>query len=155
MSLLFIQHAYTQITVNYSLINKKLTIYGNIVDAKGEPIAYANIVFINLKTEKTIGTISSEDDGRFSSELSSGEYILEVSVLGYSKYIKRYTLTSDIKLPGIVLRDQNQQLDEVVIKAEISKNIEHSATNIMVNIQNDSLFKKCLFHTLKDQLLSL
>lgn len=55
MSLLFIQHAYTQITVNSSLINKKLTIYGNIVDAKGEPIAYANIVFINLKQIKRLG----------------------------------------------------------------------------------------------------
>ncbi|MBO3099747.1 carboxypeptidase-like regulatory domain-containing protein [Gelidibacter pelagius] len=115
---------------------------GSIIDVKGEPISYANIVFVNLKTEEKVGTISSEDDGKFSIELSSGEYILEVSVLGYSKYIKRYSLTLDIKLPDIVLRDQNQQLDEVMIKAEISKNIEHTATSIMVNIQNDSLFKQ-------------
>lgn len=141
--LLFHQCVYTQISIKVPTTQtKKVTIKSRVVDTQNEPIPFANIVFINLETENKIGVISNEADGTFTIELPSGDYILEVSVLGYSKHIKKYTFTADTLLADIILYEQNEQLDEVLIKADISKNIKHSATSMTVNIQNDSLYKK-------------
>lgn len=141
--LLFHQCVHTQISIKVPTTQtKKVTIKSRVVDTQNEPIPFANIVFINLETENKIGVISNEADGTFTIELPSGDYILEVSVLGYSKHIKKYTFTADTLLADIILYEQNEQLDEVLIKADISKNIKHSATSMTVNIQNDSLYKK-------------
>ncbi|GAA3650281.1 outer membrane beta-barrel family protein [Flavivirga jejuensis] len=143
ISLLLIQQAHTQINPDSFESNKNIIIVrSKILDTKNAYIPYANIVFINLKTEDKAGVISNEDDGVFSIELIPGEYIVQISVLGYSKYTKNYHFFKDTVLKDIVLQEQNEQLDEVIIKGDISKNIKHSATSMTINIQNDTLYKK-------------
>lgn len=135
-------HAQTELNLTMDSNTKKILVSGKVTTISKEPIPYAHVVFINLKTEEELGLVSNENEGYFSVELPSGEYIVQVSVLGYSKYTEKYHFLKDTVLPDIILKEQNEQLDEVIIKADISKNIKHSATSMIVNIQNDSLYKK-------------
>ncbi|WP_299671889.1 outer membrane beta-barrel protein [uncultured Polaribacter sp.] len=138
--LIIIQHLCGQSQKSVSIEVFKIS--GKVTDVKNQPIPNAHIVFTHIKTEKKLGVISNQDNGKFSIELISGEYIVQVTALGFLTYTEKYKILKNTILKDIVLKEKAEQLDEVVIKADLSKNIKHSATGMTINIQNDSLYKK-------------
>lgn len=121
---------------------KKLTVSSIVTDSAGQYMPFASVVFTNQKTGKKTGITTNESDGSFSVEIPPGEYLIESSFIGFIKYTQNHSFIKDTVLPDIILKEKNIQLDEVIIRAEMEKSIEHNANGMTFNVKNDSLYKK-------------
>ncbi|KDN55540.1 TonB-dependent receptor domain-containing protein [Flavobacterium seoulense] len=112
------------ITILQATAQKKLvTISGIIKDSNSKmAVPYANIVLKSSKDQKMLfGTVSG-DDGRFSiGAVNSGNYILEVSVIGFktkSKALFIGTLSDYLDLGNIEIDEDINTLSEVIVTAK-------------------------------------
>ena len=65
-------------------------ISGSLVDEKGNPVSFANVVLLSSKDSSFVqGTISNEQ-GIFSIDQTSGNNILRISCLGFIPVTKAY-----------------------------------------------------------------
>lgn len=101
-------------------------LWGVIIDAKTKtPLEYATISVINKKTNGILKGIVTNTKGKFdiSIDKEKKDYYLLIEFLGYkSKFIKTLDLTKDkINLGKILIQSEENQLEEVVIRAETSK----------------------------------
>lgn len=101
----------------------KVTISGLVKDAASKaPLSFVNIVF-KLPTDSSLvtGTITDEN-GRFSaSELNSGTYILELSLVGYRSKVQNVEvgkLSPFLDLGILELQEDALQLNEVVVSGK-------------------------------------
>ena len=110
----------------------KFTISGYIKDAEtGEDLIGATVYVQELKS----GTTSNEY-GFYSITLSSGEYSLLFSYLGYESYEKIINLNDNLTL-NVELRTQNQELSGVVITEKaLNENVTQTEmSSIKMNIK--------------------
>lgn len=124
-------------------------ISGNIKDAKtNENLVGVSVYVSDLK----IG-VSTNHDGNFKIEnIRNGKYIIEISLVGYNKYIQEINLIKDTQLL-IALNQSIAELNEVVVTAvtrttelkrspviikSIDKNLrnQNSATNLIDALKN-------------------
>ncbi|WP_435138537.1 TonB-dependent receptor domain-containing protein [Formosa sp. A9] len=129
---------------------------GKIIDANlKEPLAYVNVVLKNSNTtnEFVAGVITNEE-GVFTLEsVSSGNYYLEVSFIGYKTHT--YTIyvganSEYLDLGTISLEEDVSQLDEVVITSKkdavnskmdkktyaVSANISQNGGSVLQSLKN-------------------
>lgn len=95
----------TPVVSSTQQVGKKIT--GTILDETGLPIIGANVV----EKGTTNGTIT-DMDGKFSINVSSGDAILVVSYIGY---IEQQLSVNKQKDWSLVLKEDLQNLDEVVV----------------------------------------
>ena len=92
------------------------SVNGAVRDSAGTGIIYATI---KLTSSRDTLTTRTDVDGNFSfSNVKSSQFILSVSNLGYSDFVKRYLYaetTNPIKVDPIILRSKSNLLKEVVI----------------------------------------
>lgn len=95
-------------------------ISGKIVDAKGEPLAFANVVLLYRQDSAFVkGTVSGED-GRFTIDSPCNGGIIKVTSVGYK------TIFKDCKgenVGVIKMEEDSKMLGEVVIKSSLPKTI--------------------------------
>ena len=101
-----------------SLMAQNIT--GKVVDAKGEPLAFANVVLLNRQDSAFVkGTVSGED-GRFSIDSSCNGGIIKVTSVGYKTICKDCTGEN----VGIIkMEEDSKMLGEVVVKSHLPKTI--------------------------------
>ncbi|MDN5286356.1 MAG: Outer rane receptor protein mostly Fe transport [Mucilaginibacter sp.] len=120
---------------------------GKIVDDKGQPLPGATI---SLKNGSFQRGIVSDSNGEFSlTHVPEGEYAMEVSMVGFARYVKLVTVNADNKNIAITLIPVAANLSEVVVigygtqqKASLtssvetvsSKEIENRAVPSVLNI---------------------
>ncbi len=93
--------------------SSKVTLSGSIKDSEsGEALIGATII-----AKAGVGAVA-DVDGNFSVALPKGDYVLEVSMLGYSKFTQKVKLYSNKKLE---FKLENMVLDEVEVVADIAK----------------------------------
>lgn len=95
-------------------------ISGKIVDAKGEPLAFANVVLLNRQDSTFVNGAVSGENGCFSIDSSCSGGILKVTSVGYK------TIFKDCKgenVGVIKMEEDSKKLDEVVIKSSLPKTI--------------------------------
>ena len=63
-------------------------ISGKIVDAKGEPLAFANVVLLNRQDSAFVNGAVSGENGGFSIDSSCSVGILKVTSVGYKTIFK-------------------------------------------------------------------
>ncbi|KIC00780.1 TonB-dependent receptor domain-containing protein [Flavobacterium sp. PL02] len=122
---------------------KTVTISGIIKDKTLKTsIPYVNIVLKSSKNQSFIAGTVSNEEGRFTlSNINSGNYILEISFLGYktknqSLYVG--TLSEFLDLSNIELEEDINTLNEVVVKAsktdEVSAKMDKKVFSVADNI---------------------
>ena len=95
-------------------------ITGKVVDAKGEPLAFANVVLLNRQDSAFVkGTVSGED-GRFSIDSSCNGGIIKVTSVGYKTICKDCT-GENVEI--IKMEEDSKMLGEVVVKSHLPKTI--------------------------------
>lgn len=100
-------------------------IFGSVVDVNTKvPLEYSTILLKNKKTNATIGGLSDEK-GKFNIEnISFGEYILEISYLGYDAYTNENINLSPnntfINLGEVKMRESANELEVVEVVGEKS-----------------------------------
>ena len=63
-------------------------ITGKVTDAKGEPLAFANVVLLNRKDSAFVKGTISDEFGRFSIDASCNGGIIKVTSVGYKTICK-------------------------------------------------------------------
>lgn len=92
---------------------------GKVVNGKGEPLPYVNVILLNAQDSAFVkGTISNEN-GYFSLETASNKGILKLSAVGYQALF--VTLAEKKGLGEITLTDDSYELSAVVVKAKLPK----------------------------------
>jgi outer membrane receptor protein involved in Fe transport/5-hydroxyisourate hydrolase-like protein (transthyretin family) len=135
---------------------QNVTLSGKILDANlKEPIAYVNVVLKNNNTnnEFVAGVITNEN-GVFTMEnVASGNYLIEVSFIGYKTYSNTIYVGANseyLDLGIIALEEDVSQLDEVVITSKkeaignkmdkktyaVSANISQSGGTVLQSLKN-------------------
>ena len=104
---------------------------GQVVDEAGSPIEFATVVLL-AKGEQAAGT-TTDEAGRFSFAVGSGNYTLSVQHLSYETYSKEGELTEGIDLGTIVLKSSAQKIDEVVVKGQL---VRREADRFVVDVAN-------------------
>lgn len=101
----------------FFMYSQEGSIMGKVTDAEG-PVAFASVVL----SEKNTGTLTDKNGDFKITGIAKGDYILEVSYMGYKTYKKKITITEnrDVRL-NIILETGDQQLDEIVITGLASK----------------------------------
>ena len=98
------------------------SISGTLIDElTDEPVAEANIRILAQKDSTFVTGKASERDGSFSIPLGNGDYIVNISYIGYAEIFKDTTVTSrtpNVRLGTITLRDDNLLLDDAIVTAK-------------------------------------
>ena len=122
--------------------NAKVTLSGMVKDgATKSPLSFVTVMFKLAKDSSLIsGTISNEE-GRFSAtDLSSGTYILELSLVGYRRMVQNIEvgkLSSFLDLGVIELQEDAIQLGEVVVSGqqdEVSSRMDKKTFSLADNL---------------------
>ncbi len=104
--------------------DKEILVSGLLVEAgTSQPIPYATIVLKNKSNDTTILGAITNDQGVFEMRTEKKDFYIEISFMGF-KTIRLQDfkiLGNEVSLGTIKLFQDNQMLDEVVVRGEISK----------------------------------
>lgn len=104
--------------VNIVFAQQKYTISGTLKDASNGETLFGATVFLK---GTNLGTTTNEY-GFYSLTAPAGNYTLNISYVGYNSVKKQIQLTKNIKF-STELKEDSNQLDEIVITAEESKKV--------------------------------
>lgn len=97
------------------------TLSGKIIDKNtGEVIPAATIRILDPEDSTLVTGTSSSDEGTFLIPIKQGNYIAQVSFMGYAPYFQEFALSTSqsvIRLDTIALQEQSILLGEAVITA--------------------------------------
>ena len=120
-------------TVHSTMQQKQRTIKGTVSDEYGEPLIGVSV----LVQGTTTGTIT-DIDGNYTLEILNDEAVLEFSYIGYQKISLRVAGASSF---NIKMKEDAQQLNEVVVTAMGIERKEKSLTYATQQVKGDELMK--------------
>ena len=95
-------------------------ITGKVMDAKGEPLAFANVVLLNRTDSAFVKGAMSGEDGSFVIDSSCNGGIIKVTSVGYKTVCK----DCEGENVGIIkMEEDSETLGEVVVKSSLPKTI--------------------------------
>ena len=95
-------------------------ITGKVMDTKGEPLAFANVVLLNRTDSAFVKGAVSGEDGSFVIDTSCNGGIIKVSSVGYKTVCKDCTGEN----VGIIkMEEDSKMLGEVVVKSSLPKTV--------------------------------
>lgn len=95
-------------------------IKGKIVDEKGEPLAFANVVLLNRQVSAFVKGVVSGEDGHFAIDSACNNGIIKVTSVGYKTAWKDCTGEN----AGVIkMVADSKVLGEVVVKSSLPKTI--------------------------------
>ena len=106
------------VTIGHSQNSKDFLVQGRVVDAIDQsPLSYASVGVFNLNKELQSGGIT-DDNGFFEFNLSQGKFILQTDYISYDTFTKEINVTAPIDLGTLSLSQNQEALDEVLVRAE-------------------------------------
>lgn len=112
--------------------------------ANAQAVEFANVALIDPATKKPVNGAVADDKGKFTiSKIATGNYIVEVSFIGYGTKRIPVSITDkrkDIELGNIAIASNDKVLKEVVIEGQ--KNlVEEKVDRTIYNAENDQTSK--------------
>ncbi|MEP5340441.1 MAG: TonB-dependent receptor [Algibacter sp.] len=104
-------------------ISQNIKIKGKAIEQESkQPLAYATVLIKDKTSKANIKGAMTLDDGSFTIETETHNFYLEISYLGFiTKSINEFVLKNNtIDLGIISLSEDAEQLDQVVVQAEVS-----------------------------------
>ena len=95
-------------------------IKGKIVDEKGQPLAFANVVLLNRQDSAFVKGVVSGEDGHFAIDSPCNNGIIKVSSVGY-KTVCKDCVGENMGIVKMVT--DTKMLGEVVVKSSLPKTI--------------------------------
>lgn len=105
---------------------QQLKVKGSILESNTQqPVPYATVAVKSLESQTLISGTTSDENGLFEMVIDSPNVVFEVSFMGYLPVsISEFkVLNNQIDLGIIFLQEDAEQLDEVVVKGEVSKTV--------------------------------
>lgn len=125
------------------------SISGKITAENNESIPFANVILHQKKSTKNPKGTVSKDNGQFNFEnISEGVYYIEISVLGFKiKKSNEFNLSAN-KTIDFVLKEENENLDEVEIIAKRPV-IRQTAEKLIVDLEKSEMTNASLKDVVK------
>ena len=98
-------------------------ILGKVVESDGrQPVEFATVLVADKESDKAITGVTTIEDGTFEIKVSHSNFYVEVSFIGFvSQRIEDFSIEDGvINLNTIILKVNNQNLDEITVTAERS-----------------------------------
>lgn len=128
---------------------QEFSISGNVMDEKGLPIPFANIILMSQKDSTIVKGTSTDDDGNFIiNQLDKTHYSFKISYIGYKDYLKEISVDKDIVLGTVTLMEDIQSLDEVSLVFK-RPTFKREADKLVFNIENTALTEGTMLQVLK------
>ena len=113
---------------------------GTVKDgADGSPVPYATAALLRPDSSAITGIITG-DDGKFVlANVAAGNYLLQVSFIGYNKEYRQVNVPAQSELGDINLTESATRMDEVVITADrplVVNRADRYVVNVSGNIQS-------------------
>lgn len=132
-----------------TIIAQSYSVSGRVVDAKNSPISYANIILLSKQDSTVVSGASSEDNGSFKfKSITSGEYILKTSFIGYRTVFQNLNINSHITIGAIVLEDDLEALETINI-AYKKPTVERKADRLVFKVAETALTEGSILDVLK------
>jgi len=103
--------------------NQKVEITGTVLDSNSQnPVEFATVMIGDKNTKAAITGVTTELDGTFKVETNTAEFFIEISFIGFvNKTITEFSITNGkVNLGTILISENNNELEEVVVRAEKS-----------------------------------
>ncbi|WP_108803729.1 carboxypeptidase-like regulatory domain-containing protein [Aquimarina sp. Aq107] len=110
--------------------NKKFKLLGHIINRQSNKPISNSIIVVN---GKDVG-VETDNNGFYEVELTKGSNLIEVNAMGMENVKKRVILYNNGRL-NFSLNESVEQLDEVILEAEVNKNVEEVVTKTEINVQ--------------------
>jgi len=122
-----------------ALISQNASVEGQVVDLDNNPISYVNVVLYKKGAKTPFKGTSTDEEGFFiiNNLEEEGDY-LEFSIIGFSTVTKSITLPGEINLGKIILTENQEVLDEAVIRVK-SPTIKREPGKLIFNVEETSL----------------
>ncbi|GGG37072.1 TonB-dependent receptor [Bizionia arctica] len=120
------------------------------MDIENNPIYFANAVLLSVEDSTAIKGTSTNDKGFFEiKNVKESNYLLKISFIGYSDFNKTVTVsTQDLSLGVVILKENNESLDEVNIVAN-KPTIKKEADKLVFGVENTALSEGSLLQVVK------
>ncbi|WP_297337652.1 outer membrane beta-barrel protein [Algoriphagus sp.] len=131
------------LALSLSASAQRYSIVGKIQEAgSSNTIPNATILLLNDEDSSQVDGIISDLEGRFElKEVREGDYLLKVQYLGYENYFRSLSVSQNLDLGTISIRQEDTDLEEVTVQARRSTSQNKSDT---------TLFNADAFKTMKD-----
>lgn len=119
---------------------KKGNISGKIVTETNEPLPYSLVKLVNIAdTTKNMETSANLDGLYQFVNVSEGQYLLRVKMVGYQPYNgQKFSFSgSDLQLPEIKMQSTSKQLKEVSVVGQ-KPFVERKADKTVLNVENNA-----------------
>ncbi len=103
--------------------SQNIVITGKVVDnVNQQPVEFATVMIGDKKTKAAITGVTTDIDGTFKVVTEATDFFIEFSFIGFeNKTINEFSIVNGkVDLGTIEMGENNQQLDEVVVRAEKS-----------------------------------
>lgn len=96
---------------------QQTTVKGTVLTEQNEALPGAAVVF--LQQDSLVAGLMADKKGRFSLQIDTGTYLMQVSFLGFNTYEKPVRLLADKQnLEPVILNSKAYELDETVVSAD-------------------------------------
>ncbi len=119
------------IAASTSAMAQRVELSGRTIDGEAQPIPYATVVV--LRGDDQVAGGSTDDGGRFTLAIPTGNYTLNVRYIGYKGVERDIEITAATDLGDIVLENDETAIDEVVVTAQL---IRREADRFVVDVAN-------------------
>ncbi|MBU2951450.1 TonB-dependent receptor family protein [Tamlana agarivorans] len=117
-------------------------IKGQVVEENSkQPLAFATVAILDSSTNKALSGSITDDNGKFNLDTEASDFYVQVSYMGFvSKTIKQFEVKKNkVNLGIVLLAEDAEQLNEVVVQAEVSRNefkLDKRVFNVGKDISN-------------------
>lgn len=131
------------------IVGQDLSISGFVDDGQKQPVSYANILLLKAQDSVIVKGVSTDERGFFLlNGLSTDDYIVKLSFLGFRDVYKSINLVESIDMGTIVLEEDSEQLNEINIIAK-RPTLKKEPDRLVFNIENTALTEGNMFQVLK------
>lgn len=117
----------------------QVNLTGSVQDDLKKPVTYATVSLLKAADSSFYKSAWTEETGIFEIEnIAAGDYVLNITAVGYSSLSRKLTLNKNTSLNDLVLSIQAESLDAVTIKAS-KPVVEKRADRIIFKVENSTL----------------
>ncbi len=120
------------------LMAQDFSVSGKVTDSNNVPLSFVNVLVYGNKEETPLQGTTTDEDGSFVlNNLPGGTYALNFSYIGFEDLQQTIQLFSNKNLGNLVLKEDQQMLDETVVVAKLPT-IRKSPGKLVFEVENTS-----------------
>lgn len=135
--------------MTHILWSQTFSISGTVKDKASLPIAYSNILLLQVQDSTIVSGTTTDEKGVFNfNSINSGNYILKTSFIGYKTDYKTISVTENMSISDIILKEELQALSSIEIVAK-KPTIKVESGRLIFNVENSALIEGNILQVLK------